>query len=75
MGKSRFMNVIVNVRLGGELLEEVDCFKYLRLYEAANEGFEREEICRRSWGSEMCDVSLIKNTGLGLSLKKVFVKE
>lgn len=42
---SRYENVgRLIIRLSGELFEEVDCFKCLRRYMAANEGIEIKQV-------------------------------
>ena len=45
--------------LNGELLDEVDCFKYLGSQVAADGGCERDVVHRmnegyRAWGAEKC---------------------
>ena len=58
--------------LNGELLEEVDCFKYLRSQVATDGRCERNVVHRmnegyRAWGALK---SVLNNRGLGLKAKK-----
>ena len=58
--------------LNGELLEEVDCFKYLGSQVAANVGYERDVVHRmnegyRAWGELKC---VLSNRELGIKDKK-----
>ena len=62
----------MHVILNGELLEEVDCFKYLGLQVAADRGCERDVIHRmneryRAWGLLK---SVLSHRGLGIKTKK-----
>ena len=55
----------------GEPLEEVDCFKYLRLQVVADGGCERDVVHRmnegyRAWGALK---SMLSNRGLGIKAK------
>ena len=56
----------------GELLEEVDCFKYLGSQVAANGGCERDVVHRMNEGYRACAVlkSVLSNRGLGIEAKK-----
>ena len=67
-GNGNRMPVILN----GEPLQEVDCFKYLRLQAAADGGCERDVVHRmnegyRPWGALK---SLLSNRELGIKAKK-----
>ena len=60
--------------LNGELLEEVDCFKYLwsQLWQLIQAGCERDVVHRmnegyRAWGALK---SVLSNEGLGIKAKK-----
>ena len=58
--------------LKGEVLEEVDCFKYLGSQVAANGGCERDVAHRmnkgyKAWGALK---SVLSNRGLGIKTKK-----
>ena len=79
VGKSKVMRCSrhdsgdrMHVKLNGEPLEEVDCFKYLGSQVAANGGCERDVIHRmnegyRAWGALK---SALSNRGLGIKAKK-----
>ena len=74
---SRYGNVNrMHVILNGELLEEVDCLKYLGLQVAADGGCERDVVHRmnegyRAWGALK---SVLSNRGLGIKAKKCLYK-
>ena len=62
----------MHVILNGELLEEVDCFKYLGSQVAADGGCERDAVYSvnegyRAWGALK---SVLSNRGLGIKAKK-----
>ena len=61
----------MHVILNGELLEEVDCFKYLGSQVAADGGWERDVLHRingyRAWGVLK---SVMSNRRLGIKAKK-----
>ena len=73
MRYSRYGNGgIMHVKLNGEPLEEVDCFKYLGSQVAADGGCERDVLHRmndgyRAWGALK---SVLRNRGLGIKVKK-----
>ena len=67
-GNGERMHVILN----DELLEEVDCLKYLGSQAAADGGCERDMVHRmnegyRTWGALK---SVLSNRGLGIKAKK-----
>ena len=60
------------VRLNGDQLEEVECFKYLRSQVAADGGCESDVVHRvnegfKAWGAMK---SVLCNRGLGMKAKK-----
>ena len=62
----------MHVTLNGELLEEVDCFKYLGSQVVADGGCERDVVHRmneeyRAWGAPK---SVLSNRVLGIKAKK-----
>ena len=62
----------MHVILNGELLEEVDCFKYLESEVAGNGGCERDVVHRmnegyRAWGALK---SVLSNRRVGIKAKK-----
>ena len=65
--------VRMNVRLNGEMLEEVDQFKYLGSTVAANGGVEADVCHRVSEGYKVLGAmnGVIKNRGLGMNVKRV----
>ena len=67
-GNGDRMHVILN----GELLEEVDCFKYLWSQVAADGGCERDVVYRINEGYRASGVlkSVLSNRGLGIKAKK-----
>ena len=67
-GNGDRMHLIVN----GELLEEVDCFKYLGSQVAADEGCEIDVVHRMNEGYRARGVlkSALSNRGLGIKAKK-----
>ena len=58
--------------LNGELLEEVDCFKYLGSQVAADGGCGRDVVHRMNEGYRACGAlkSVLSNRGLGIKVKK-----
>ena len=62
----------MHVILNGDLLEEVDCFKYLRSQVAADGGCERDVIYRKNQGYRALGAlkSVLSNRGLGIKAKK-----
>ena len=84
VGKSKVMMcpMYVNggrmyVRLNGDQLEEVDCFKYLGSQVPADGGWERDVVYRmnewyKAWGALK---SVLCNGGLGLMRRSVYMKE
>ena len=62
----------MDVRLNGDPLEEVDCFKYLGSQMAADGGCERDVIHRMNEGYEACGAlkCVLTNRGLGIKAKK-----
>ena len=58
--------------LNGELLEKVDCFKYLGSQVAADGGCERDVIHKMNEGYRACGAlkSVLSNRGLGIKGKK-----
>ena len=61
--------------LNGEVLEEVDQFKYLGSVIAANGGVEADVRHRVNEGCKVLDAleGVMKNRGLGMNVKKVFM--
>ena len=79
VGKSKVMRCSrygngdrMHLILYGELLEEVDCFKYLGLQVAANGGCERDVVHRMNEGYRAHGAmkSVLSNRGLGIKAKK-----
>ena len=79
VGKSKVMRCSrygngdrMHVILNGELLEEVDCFKYLGLQVSADGGYERDVVHRMNEGYRAWGVlkSVLSNRGLGIKAKK-----
>ena len=69
----RYINVTrMRVRLNGEPLEEVDCFKYLELQVAAEGGCERDVVHRMNEGHGVWGAlkMVLSNRGLGKNVKK-----
>ena len=67
----------MHVILNGELIEEMDCFKYLRSQVAADGGCERDVVHRmnegyRAWGALK---SVLSIRGLGKKVKKCLYEE
>ena len=62
----------MHVILNSELLEQVDCFKYLGSQLAADRGFQRDVLHRMHEGYRMCGPlkSVLSNRGLGIKAKK-----
>ena len=62
----------LHVRLNGETLEEVDCFKYQGLQESADGGCERDVGHRMNEGYRACGAlkSVLNNEGLGINRRK-----
>ena len=62
----------MNVRLNGEVLEEVECFEYLGACVAANGGIEMEVSHRVRKGYQAFGAlkMVLKNRGLGMSAKR-----
>ena len=60
------------VRLNGDPLEEVDCFKYLGSQVAANGGCESDVVHRMNEGYKAWEAlkSVLCNRGLGINAKK-----
>ena len=61
-----------SMRLNGEPLEEVDCFKYLWSQVAADRGCERDMVHRMNQGYRAWGVlkSMPSNRGLGMNAMK-----
>ena len=79
VGKSKVMRCLrygnrcrMHVILNGEPLEEVDCFKYLGLQVAADEGCERDVLHRMNEGYKALGAlkSVLRNRGLGIRARK-----
>ena len=70
---SRYVNVdLMHMRLNGELLEEVDCFKCLWSHVATDGGCERDVVHKMNEGYKAWSAleSVISNRGLGIITKK-----
>ena len=65
------------VRLNGQPLEEVDCFKEPWVASAADGGWEREVVHRINEGHRAWEAlqSVVINRGLGVNAKKCLVKK
>ena len=84
VGKSKVMrcrrredDTRLNVMLDGEVLEEVDQFKYLGSIISANGGVEADVSHRVSEGSKVLGAvnGVIRNRGLGMNVKKVLYEK
>ena len=83
VGKSKVMRCTrnedgarLNVMLNGEVLEEVDQFKYLGSVIAANGGVEADVHHRVNEGCKVLDAlkGVMKNIGLGMNVKVLYEK-
>lgn len=84
VGKSKVMRCTrreggarLNVMLNGELLEEVDQFKYLGSVVAANGGVEADVRQRVNEGCKVLGAvkGVVKNRGLGMNVKRVLYEK
>ena len=84
VGKSKVMRCTrsedgarLNVMLNGEALEEVDQFKYLGSFIAANGGVEADVRHRVNEGCKVLGAlkGVMKNRGLGMNVKKVLYEK
>ena len=84
MGESKVMRCArnedgarLNVMLNGEVLEEVDQFKYLGSVIAANGGVEADVHHRVNEGSKVLGAvkGVMKNRGLGINVKRVLYEK
>ena len=83
VGKSKVIRCIrndgarLNVMLNGEALEEVDQFKYLGSVIAANGRMEADVRHRVNEGCNMLGAlkGVMKNRGLGMNVKKFFMRK